>query len=170
MDLNMLLEKQEKLDTEILKNAGIKEYPFQNIQLALLVELGELANEWQGFKYWKQNKNIDRERLLDEFADCMHFALSIENHNQQLSKEKLKYFPERFEKMCKEGKSTESDISDAFINTYRYVLNNCQPIGAILALGACFAVNPYLNITPDEMQEAYLKKYEINIKRQQEGY
>jgi len=165
MDLNMLLEKQEKLDNEILKNAGIKKYPFENIQLALLVELGELANEWQGFKYWKQNKNIDRERLLDEFADCMHFALSLENHNHQLSKAKLKDFPEGFEKTYEESKNCpELDINDAFLNTYVCTLNNHFPIGGVLALGGC------LDITPDEMQESYLKKYEVNIKRQQEGY
>lgn len=60
MNIRKLLDEQKELDKEILKRAGIKEYPFRNIKLALLVELGELANEWQGFKHWKKNKVIIR--------------------------------------------------------------------------------------------------------------
>ena len=71
-----MLEDQKELDTAIFKNAGITQYPLENIRLSLLVELGELANEWKGFKYWKKDKKINREKLLDEFADCLHFALS----------------------------------------------------------------------------------------------
>lgn len=164
MDLVMLLNKQKELDREIFKNAGLGGYPFKSIQLALLVELGELANEWKGFKYWKKEKRIDREKLLDEFADCLHFALSLENYNKQFSRLGLISFGEKFEELYKESKEIRNDINEAFMKTYNCVLNNNMPIAGVISLGSC------LEITPDEMQAAYLKKNEENYKRQREGY
>lgn len=58
MNLNELFELQAKLDAHIEK-----EHPRQPGEdrlakkiLALQVELGELANEWRGFKYWSNNQ------------------------------------------------------------------------------------------------------------------
>lgn len=58
MNLNELFEIQAKLDAHIEK-----EHPRQPGEdrlakkiLALQVELGELANEWRGFKYWSNNQ------------------------------------------------------------------------------------------------------------------
>jgi dimeric dUTPase (all-alpha-NTP-PPase superfamily) len=58
LNLNELFELQAKLDAHIEK-----EHPRQPGEdrlakkiLALQVELGELANEWRGFKYWSNNQ------------------------------------------------------------------------------------------------------------------
>jgi dimeric dUTPase (all-alpha-NTP-PPase superfamily) len=58
LNLNELFEIQAKLDAHIEK-----EHPRQPGEdrlakkiLALQVELGELANEWRGFKYWSNNQ------------------------------------------------------------------------------------------------------------------
>ncbi|MBN3377639.1 hypothetical protein CF088_05395 [Clostridium botulinum] len=85
VNLRDLLKKQEELDGIILERAGIKKYPYESMKLALLVELGELANEVQSFKHWKQHKEINRENVLEEFADCLHLALSLENQLNQTS-------------------------------------------------------------------------------------
>lgn len=47
-------------------------------KLELLVELGELANESRCFKYWS-NKAVVRDRLEDEYADCMIMVLCFFN-------------------------------------------------------------------------------------------
>lgn len=79
MKLINLLKKQEELDIKIHQAKNI-DYDIQKVRLAFYVELGELANEWQMFKYWKENKNTNRAKMLEEYSDCLHFALSIENY------------------------------------------------------------------------------------------
>ena len=43
--------------------------------LALLVELGELANETNCFKYWIDKKPSPDPIILEEYADCMLMAM-----------------------------------------------------------------------------------------------
>jgi hypothetical protein len=44
----------------------------RTVSLALMAEVLELANEL-GWKSWKPRQEIDRERVLDEWADCFAF-------------------------------------------------------------------------------------------------
>lgn len=58
MDFEKLFKAQKELDSRIEKGKSLTwtekiTYKF----LALRVELGELANEWRGFKYWSENRN-----------------------------------------------------------------------------------------------------------------
>lgn len=93
MNLTKLFEMQKVLDERINKEKGLEGQDLlpQKI-LALLVELGELANEWRGFKFWSKRQfptnlevhSIDKEgnvyyrnTLLEEYVDCLHFLLSI---------------------------------------------------------------------------------------------
>lgn len=47
---------------------------------ALQVELGELANEWNEFKYWKtRDIEINEVSLIMEYVDCLSFLLNIGN-------------------------------------------------------------------------------------------
>lgn len=163
MNLRELLKKQEELDKMIFKRAGVKDYPYKNAKLALLVELGELANEVQCFKYWKQHKEIDREKVLEEFADCLHFALSIENHLEQIDKRVVENLDKIIEKLD-ENKELDKEINTAFLIAYENTTLGDNVLLSIVDLGRC------LNITIDEMEQAYLKKYEKNIRRQQDGY
>lgn len=41
--------------------------------LALAVELYELMNEFPAWKPWKEPKPVDRDRVIDEFADILAF-------------------------------------------------------------------------------------------------
>lgn len=166
MDLKMLLDKQNELDKTILDNAGLKEYPLQSMQLALLVEVGELANEWQGFKHWKRNKEINREKLLEEFADCFSFALSLENYLNQLKHDELHKMNREMSRLSREvkEKGIKNDVIRAFTGYFRVVSFGEGFLAGLLALGMC------LDISLDEMQKAYLKKNDVNWQRQQEGY
>lgn len=160
MNLKELLKKQEELDGIILERAGIKKYPYESMKLGLLVELGELANEVQSFKHWKQNKEINREKVLEEFSDCLHFALSLENQLNQIPDEMLDN-PKLF---ITENKKHDKNINGVFLKTYRLVVRDYPILSLVIGLGL------RLGITLEEMDQSYLKKYETNIKRQQEGY
>lgn len=81
MKLKELFEMQEKLDTEIMENkfAGCLENKDVLVErlLALQVEVSELANATRCFKYWSGKGAESKERLLDEYADVLHFFLSV---------------------------------------------------------------------------------------------
>lgn len=74
-------EMQAKLDDAILKEHKF-EYSLENSRLALIDELGETNHENKGnWCWWKYTqKPVDRDALLEELADAWHFALSIDNH------------------------------------------------------------------------------------------
>lgn len=44
---------------------------------AFRVELMEFSNEVGFFKYWKRSHEMNEEKALEEFIDCVHFLLSL---------------------------------------------------------------------------------------------
>ena len=77
-DLKDLYLKQEELDLEIAKNHNINyEVTRHKRILALLVELGEFANTTRTFKFWSNKGMEEKAVVLDEFADGLHFLLSL---------------------------------------------------------------------------------------------
>lgn len=80
MNLTELFATQAKLDKHIADKHNLNESElFDERTLACLVELAEQANETQSFKYWKQNKDIDRGNESEELVDILHFLLSLGN-------------------------------------------------------------------------------------------
>lgn len=63
MNLEKLFAQQQILKDRIGYNG---EDRFEKLVLALLVELGECANEWRGFKFWSR----DREPRTFDFIAC----------------------------------------------------------------------------------------------------
>ena len=62
MKLEKLFDMQRELDERIIREKGlIGQDLLPNRILALQVELGELANEWRGFKFWSRNQDPRRE-------------------------------------------------------------------------------------------------------------
>ena len=57
MNLSKLFEMQRKLDERIIEEKGLQGQNLLDKKiLALQVELGELANEWRGFKFWSNDQ------------------------------------------------------------------------------------------------------------------
>src|SRR5690625_2846559 len=94
MNLEKLFQAQKELDDRIIKEKGLKGRDLLDKKiLALQVELGELANEWEMFKFWKENPEPRNycmaceipeveahdchNSLLEEYVDSLHFILSI---------------------------------------------------------------------------------------------
>lgn len=47
----------------------------QKYKLELLVEFGELANETRCFKFWSTKQTGEREKVLEEYIDCLFMIL-----------------------------------------------------------------------------------------------
>ncbi|MED4969431.1 dUTP diphosphatase [Parageobacillus toebii] len=78
MDLSSLYSLQRQLDERIEAQHGLQEEDlFDKKILALLVEIGELANETRCFKFWSVKPPSPREKVLEEYVDGLHFILSL---------------------------------------------------------------------------------------------
>lgn len=162
LDLKKLLNMQKELDKTIFKNSDITKYPLEKVKLALLVELGELANEDKCFKYWKKHKEIDKERVLDEFADCLHFALSLENEFHQINYT-IRDIEEAYSKSIK-CVANEDEKTIEFLQTFELVINEDDYLLAVISIGVA------IGITLNEIEQAYLAKNKVNYERQNNGY
>lgn len=141
MNIEMLYEMQKELDERIIREKGLEGQDLlPNTVLALQVELGELANEWRGFKFWSKDQNprteeniIDqtaagnqifnivvgkRNPLLEEYVDCLHFFLSIAVKNGW--KDALYVWRDAIEDVQEKGLS--SGVMGAFLEISYWLL------------------------------------------------
>src|SRR5690625_6269037 len=78
MDWTTLFSMQETLDKHIIDNHQLQQKDLMEEKyLALLVELGELANETRCFKFWSTKPASARKKILEEYVDGVHFILSL---------------------------------------------------------------------------------------------
>ncbi|MGV8982135.1 dUTP diphosphatase [Clostridium sp.] len=89
MQLEELYQKQRELDQLIVTKRftkpngeeldGSSKCFLADRLLALSVEVSELANATRSFKYWSDKPSECDERVIDEYADVLHFFLSVGN-------------------------------------------------------------------------------------------
>lgn len=191
MNLAKLFEMQRKLDAHIEK-----EHPREPGEdrlakkiLALQVELGELANEWRGFKFWSHDqepryKLYDEDEfallgdmfeqeypLLEEYADGLHFILSIgleleitaiEIDSDYTHEDPSATFVELFGDTWELFNFREThDKQSRFIqiSIYERMFNRFVGIG-----------EKHLCFTWEQIEQAYFEKNKINHERQANGY
>ncbi|MGM7635660.1 dUTP diphosphatase [Bacillus sp. Hm123] len=66
-ELKKLQTMQHELDEKIIETKGLEGQDlFLNMLLALYTEVGEMANEWRGFKHWSD----DQGPRVEIFVDC----------------------------------------------------------------------------------------------------
>jgi len=183
MNLEKLFEAQRKLDEHIER-----EHPRQEGEdrlakkiLALMVELGELANEHRGFKFWSndqkprtnavRHKKIDGKYyfdgvynpLLEEYVDCLHFILSI-GLEIEVSDEDIEIALE-----IKENQTSQNTF-DQFVLVINWA-NSMHDDNYYHELLASFIVlGEMLGFTWEQVEEAYFQKNAINHERQENGY
>ena len=80
MDLAYLIKRQIALDKKFKEKMGLEKLNPNLIKIAYLDEVGELIHELKPlWCYWKKNnKEVNKRRVLEELSDCLHFALSYE--------------------------------------------------------------------------------------------
>ena len=106
MDIYELKERQMMLDNKFKEKMKIKKLSPKSIKIAYLDELGELIHELKPlWCYWKKdNKPVNKRRVLEELSDCLHFALSYENnkgHEAEIIFTVFTNEPQRLEKSIK---------------------------------------------------------------------
>lgn len=158
--IEKLYEMQEALDRYIEDGHGLSGRDlFEEKVLALLVEIGELANETRCFKFWSQKSASPRDVILEEFVDGVHFILSL----GLLTNNRLEPEPAQ----------SEATETKQFLSVMEAVYSLRQSRTAkeyADVLNRYFALGRMLGFSMDDVIEAYEKKNEVNYERQQSGY
>lgn len=159
-----MLEMQKTLNEDILAKHGKAKYNLNNLNLALLDEVGELVHELKGdWCWWKfTQKEPDITKVKEEFVDCIHFGLCLI----------LEYKEGRF----------GAFIYDAMLNNYHCVKDIRPDLYEVIenTLSLYYSINyrianlfylgERLGFSFNEIYEAYVEKNKINFKRLKEGY
>ncbi|MGM0844003.1 MAG: dUTP diphosphatase [Bacillota bacterium] len=162
MNINELFQMQEALDSYIEKEHNLKEEDlFQEKTLALLVEVGELANETRCFKFWSKKQPSEKSVILEEFVDGVHFILSL---GILLG---IKDFSLR------DTSYSENNLTEQFLNIYQSI-NNFRSNRSVTEydhlVHKYFYLGELLGFSHEEVVQAYKKKNEVNYRRQEQGY
>lgn len=161
MNWEQLFSMQQQLDQYIQSNHNLKTSElFEKKILALLVELGELANETRCFKFWSHKNASERSIILEEYVDGLHFILSIGLD--------LNYHKEEIAVM-----TVDLELTELFNLVYSSIIalqqdqtsdNYKNLFGLFLALGE------KLGYSEQEIKNAYDDKNQVNFTRQDTQY
>lgn len=172
MNLAKLYEVQAELKQHIGYEGKDK---FPKMMLAMLVEFMECANDWCGFKYWSENSK-PKETLLEEYVDGLHFVLETGLdmlENDQIICIPKEVFTEHI-KLCR-----KQDITEQYKELCRTVLmldydteEGCDYLDSIYEdlFERYLFLGESLGFTEEQIEQAYMKKNEVNHERQDNGY
>ena len=81
---NNLIKKQDKLEQLVVKKSPfelkwVSIFNAERLKLALLVEVGEFANEIKSFKAWRKQTEISWDKAKEELIDCLGYFLGLVN-------------------------------------------------------------------------------------------
>jgi len=164
MNVEKLFDMQVALDRHIEEKHGLQNTDLiEKKILALLVELGELANETRSFKFWSLKGPADKESILAEYVDGVHFILSLgiacefretvtdiadrEDNGQDLTSMFIKLYGDIVLFNQERTKSA-----------YRQVFEDYLTLGNLLGFSG------------QDIERAYVNKNQINYDRQKQGY
>lgn len=166
---NHMLQLQRKLDERIIQGNGLT---YENIldaegyRYALLDELGELNHELKkNWCWWKKSqKDVNHDRVLEEFVDMLHFVLSWSLADDE-------YTPHQDWRQCSSDAAWNSYANQPYnakLNTYQmadYIANSdWSPINELIQL------MKGIGLDFNEVYEAYIAKNTENHERQDRGY
>ncbi len=191
MNLQKLFEMQAVLDADILKRHPVQpgEDRLSKKILALLVELGECANEWRGFKFWSNDQEPRTNvavpypaplrgmkivnKLLEEYVDCLHFILSIGNEMKFEANQSIKLINTQKNWILESRDVKNTTVTEQFI----IVFNNIHDFEQMRGLDEYYymfsefiILGVKLGLTDKQVEQAYYSKNKINFERQATGY
>lgn len=161
MDYSRIFEMQRDLDNAYIKGGFLSsDHINEKRILAILVELGEFANEYSPFKYWKKSKKIDHSKLVEEFIDGIHFFATFIN---VLDIKKTVFIP----------KVLSEDQSLQLLHTFKHVTKLFDKMNGknlIEAFEIYLGNAKLLNLSEEEVVKVYINKNKINRERIKNGY
>jgi dimeric dUTPase (all-alpha-NTP-PPase superfamily) len=198
MNLNRLYELQRELDQTIVKKKGLEGQHLLPMKiLALQVELGELANEWRGFKFWSKNQAPRTEQWV-KCWNCNGGGIIID--------------PNWIDQHCTEchGRGQRNNGKNPLLEEYVDCLHFILSIGLEIGIKSFIYLKPshfegeaitnmfirvgeftclmiridvynrlfeyfidlgfMLGFTWEQIEQAYIDKNEVNHQRQEQGY
>ncbi|GAA0601117.1 dUTP diphosphatase [Virgibacillus siamensis] len=161
MDWSELYSMQKQLDNYIEAQHDLSGRDvFKEKSLALLVELGELANETRCFKFWSTKQRSDISVILEEYVDGVHFLLS-------LGLEKgFEYHGGSGTVPCE----SETDQFNRVFSATTEFREHPTETNYITLFEYFVQLGELLGFEEKAIQKAYLEKNEINYERQDQGY
>ncbi|WP_153127453.1 dUTP diphosphatase [Peribacillus tepidiphilus] len=162
MNYKKLFQMQRALDQHIESNHALQSENVTDKKiLALLVELGELANETRCFKFWSVKGPAPREKILEEYVDGIHFILSLG----------LELGFENSVPASIEASTEEATVQ--FIKMYETIIDfkNSQTAELYVEMFKEYLqLGQILGFSANDIERAYVEKNEINFHRQNQGY
>jgi dimeric dUTPase (all-alpha-NTP-PPase superfamily) len=162
LNLENLFQLQKELDERIhIKHNLQNENLIEKKILALLVELGELANETRCFKFWSIKPPSSKEKILEEFVDGLHFILSLGlefDYGVQLNVSKVRPQHSLNDQFLLVFDTVSLFRRTPSIENYQQLFHQYLELGLILGF------------SEEEVERAYLEKNEVNHKRQTQNY
>jgi len=163
MKLNELFNQQKRLDTFIVESKKLEGSFYQQKLIAFNQEFAEFCNEVRFFKYWSNKAMPEKEIILEEYVDGLHFLLSIglEFNLDMLIQHDFKARMNSLS-LIDEYMYIEKQVVilayEKDFDTYVELFENYLGFGSAIGLEW------------KETEEAYYKKNMINFKRQEENY
>lgn len=164
INLSEIFDQQTKLDQHIHSNHRLSYANiFEELKLALAVELGELANEVRCFKFWSFKQPSEKEVILEEYVDGIHFitslaiAKNVKNYNQWSINVNSK-------------QHTKKEITVLFNQLFGRVNKLNNKLSIVKWYKDYIKLGYALGFSFDEIKTAYTKKNEINHQRQNNNY
>ncbi|MCA1063643.1 dUTP diphosphatase [Rossellomorea sp. AcN35-11] len=162
MNIERLLHMQKQLDQHIEEEHGLENVDLVEKKiLALLVEVGELANETRSFKFWSKKSSSSKGVILEEFVDGIHFILSLG----------LEIGIQEFD--LGETNYANEDVTKQFLDVFKAANQFAEErsVGHFQELFRQYVyLGELLGFSHEEVLDAYVKKNEVNYNRQKEGY
>ena len=163
--IRKMLKKQAKLDKAIMKEYGLTEITREQLEMAILDEVGELTHELKGnWCWWKKTQApVDDDKVLGELVDIWHFVLSYQNHFNDCENGILNDL--MFER------NSEGILYLLLTNEYKLSgeLTDLATFD-IYKMERLVAITEYLGFTIEQVYKAYCDKNKINYQRLKDGY
>jgi len=200
MNLQPLFEMQDVLDQRIKEQKGLKDTNLLDKKiLALQVELGELSNEWRGFKFWSKDQE-PRTKVVCPICRGEGFRDFVEPFSNE-------HFTEDCGSCEGCGVLKENPLLEEYVDCLHFILSiglniGCTPVlcdidkqasGVLKQFMVIFhevafferyrdfhnyhniliafkGLGTLLGFTQEQIKQAYYDKNKINHERQANGY
>ncbi|PYZ93709.1 dUTPase [Salipaludibacillus keqinensis] len=166
MNFSKLFRMQKDLDKYIEDKQGlVEESLLERKLMAFQVELAELANETRCFKFWSEKGPSEETIILEEYVDGIHFLLSIGIEYGFDELINIDY-PEAI-------KVSKEDLVEGFFATMKDILY-LREENTLAAYEQLFRgyiqLGAGLGFSASDINQAYVRKNEVNHERQDQGY
>ncbi|MCM3411050.1 dUTP diphosphatase [Metabacillus litoralis] len=163
MNFSILFNMQQELDSKIEAQHQLQsENLIERKVLALLVEVGELANETRCFKFWSLKPPASTSVILEEYVDGIHFILSLGLEIKANTLMDLK-----------EVQADSTTITEQFLKVYETIQDfkkDQSPSTYKDMFEEYLLLGKLLGFSSKQVEEAYISKNEVNHQRQEQGY